>query len=133
MTELKLFLSGNNGKASFVIEEDDYDLSFPAYSEKGFMVVEIVEGLNDSPWNKWDYKEVRIKGGGEWIQEGIGVDYFINQYLDEDIKEPGWYLIKGLYGKYVEGDGWDTDDEEYEEWYWDKVVKITEEEGRKLL
>lgn len=62
----------------------------------------------------------------EWIQEGIGFDYFVQEYTDEDLSQPGIYLFEGVTVDfsvwYVEG--WRHLKEVDENWEYSRCVRL---------
>ncbi len=62
-----------------------------------------------------------------YIQQGIGIDYFLENYVDMDeITTSGLYVVDGIIGTYYKGDGWSTDDDE--KWEYSEIRPATEME-----
>ena len=103
-----------------------YD-SLPKYSDEGTIVV-YVNGRNEKPSTyKWDIEVLENDGSTHWIQEGMGFDYFFDEYFeDKDFPEPGFYVIENVVGQVFKGDGWTTDDDE--DWEMNSPRKATPEE-----
>lgn len=110
---------------------DDYEL--PSYNDVGYICVEII-GKQVS-WNgneEWEIGDYTHSGSAFWIQEGVGIDYFINDIADlPEIDSPGIWLIEGITGSYIKGEWGFTDDDE--EWDWTGVRKLTDEEAKEYL
>lgn len=60
---------------------------------------------------EWEYD-----GAFFWIQEGVGLDYFVEtaDHGPVVLEENAVYVCEGLTVRYIRGDGWTTDDDE--EW-----------------
>jgi hypothetical protein len=102
---------------------DTSDFVLPKYSDIGWLKISIKFIDN----NSIEIEDSDYDGCVFWINEGIGIDYFIKEYTD--IRTDGEYLIKGIIGKYIKSDGYSTDDDErwyydYERWYYDEIVKL---------
>jgi hypothetical protein len=46
-----------------------------------------------------------------WLNEGMGISYFLSAYLEET-PGPGWWVFPKLAGVWIQGDGYSTDDDE---------------------
>jgi len=112
-------------------KEDEYDL--PSYGEYGKIIVEVL-GKIDTTFNhckwEWEIDRYTYEGSAFWINEGMGMDYFINSYILEDIPHEGIWVIDNIKGYYHKGDWGFTDDDE--EWEWGEVRLATEEEINEL-
>lgn len=55
--------------------------------------------------------EIQYEGGSAEIEADQGMlDVAIYDLLaDNEICNPGWWVIEGFYGHYTRGDGWETD------------------------
>lgn len=74
-----------------------------------------------------DIEIVDNSGCTIYIQEGIGFDYFLENYVDmEKITASGLYVVDGIIGTYYKGDGWTTDDDET--WEYSEVRPASEME-----
>lgn len=113
-------------KLNSQLEQFYYD-SLPKYSDEGTIVV-YVNGKNEKPSTyKWDIEVLVNDGSTHWIQEGMGFDYFFDEYFeDKDFPDPGFYVIENIVGQVVLGDGWTTDNDE--DWYMSNPRKATPEE-----
>lgn len=101
----------------------DEEFEPPSYSEPGRMLLEVT-----GPDENYD-REVECHdsdGSVCWIHEGVGVDWWLEQRDIPEIQAPGWYVIEGITGEYIRGDGWSTDDDE--EWEYKGVRPATPEE-----
>lgn len=104
-----------------VIPEEEYEL--PSYSSPGRILVDVFNILGPGHYNKiectiFDYDS---DSSVFWINEGMGIDYWLDQYCE--FTEPGVYVIEGITGEYVKGDGWMTDDDE--EWEYVSIRRAT--------
>lgn len=107
-------------------QADEYEL--PSYGEYGKIIVEIL-GKVDSMWHpgwQWEIDRYTYEGSAFWINEGIGIDYFINDYIREDIPGPGIWVIDDIKGEYIKGDWGFTDDDE--DWEWGDIRPATQDE-----
>lgn len=108
-------------------EETDVELGvepLPQYSEKGFIEIEILH-VSASRRDVWRYEveeiELDLSSSVFWIQEGVGIEFWCDSYLDLDL--PGKYRIEGIHGEYYRGD-WSAGEDDDEEWFFDKVMRI---------
>lgn len=111
-------------------EEDDYDL--PSYSEYGKIIVEIL-GKIDVSWHpkwEWEIDRYTYEGSAFWINEGMGIDYFVNSHILDDIPHEGIWVIDNIKGAYFKGEWGFTDDDE--EWEWGEIRLATEDEINEL-
>lgn len=104
-------------------EEDDYLDDLPGYSDRGRLIVKVIWGgerVIDDWYGPWDYEVLDYDPDSciMWINEGIGLDFFLR---DVDFPDEGTYLITNIHGQYFRGEWGYTDDDE--EWYWDDPVK----------
>ena len=108
------------------IEAEDYEL--PSYREIGKIVVEVLGKVDTSyhPGWAWEIDRYSYDGSAFWINEGMGIDYFINDYIGDDIPGPGIWTIEHIHGEYIKGDWGFTDDDE--DWYWGDIRPATLEE-----
>ena len=117
-----------------IIEADSpKDNEYPRYSDKGFILVEIVMVCKpeDKPLYRFEIGESVFDSSNApfWIKEGMGVDYWLDCYAPDDLKE-GWWVFEGVHAYYHKGDGWTTDDDE--DWYFDSVRPATDQEIKDL-
>jgi hypothetical protein len=106
--------------------EEDFDL--PSYGEYGKIIVEVL-GKIDSPFHpywQWEIDRYTYEGSAFWINEGMGMDYFINDYIREDIPGAGIWTIDDIKGTYFKGEWGFTDDDE--EWEWSDIRPATQDE-----
>jgi hypothetical protein len=106
-------------------DEDDFDL--PLYSTPGKMVIHVYyenppKSVYDETW-KWDDLEItyaELDTAIFWIQEGMGLDYFVESYLKYYmmsflIDGCQWFTVERITGEYHRGDwGFDDDSEKFE-------------------
>lgn len=107
-----------------LVSDDDHDDELPSYSDEGYIIVEIINIVPDSKFSKYEYNEIGYDGSAFWINEGVGMDYWLHEYVDID--ECGWWMIEGIVGHYMRGDGWMTDDDV--DWDYKNVRKATPNE-----
>lgn len=107
------------------IEEAKYEP--PAYGTPGWVLVEIVEVNEPGSIYRFTIEECAVdtENSTFWIQEGTGVEYWVDSHAPDDLTE-GWWVFEGVVGHYYRGDGWMEDDDE--EWYFDKVRPATQDE-----
>lgn len=110
------------------ITEEDQDYELPSYGDPGRIFVHIitVSGNTDNWSNRYDVELIDYDGDScvFWIQEGVGIDYWLDQCCD--FEHPGFYVIEGIKGEYIRGDGWMTDDDE--DWDFERIRKATPDE-----
>ena len=111
--------------------EEDFEL--PSYGEYGKIIVEVL-GKVDTTWNslgwEWEIDRYTYEGSAFWINEGMGMDWFINNYVLEDIPHEGIWVIDNIKGHYYVGTwGFDDDDEE---WEWSEIRPATQDEINEL-
>lgn len=103
------------------------DHKYPSYSDSGRILVHI-EGPGDGSCYCGKYELTVYDYDGDsavmWLNEGLGIDYWINEEVD--IWIPGWYVIEDVHGYYYRGT-WGFDDDT-EEWYYGDVRPATPEE-----
>lgn len=110
--------------------EDEYEL--PSYGEYGKIIVEIL-GKVDVSWHpKWEWEIDRhtYEGSAFWINEGMGIDYFVNSHILDDIPHEGIWVIDNIKGYYHKGEWGFTDDDE--EWEWGDIRLATQDEINEL-
>jgi hypothetical protein len=105
-----------------VMETDEDDFQLPSYRDPGRILVRY-HGPGESVY-RHDCEVLDYDGSVFWISEGVGFDFWLEQYVD--FPEPGVYVIEGITGEYIRGDGWTTDDDE--EWDYTSIRQATEEE-----
>lgn len=103
----------------FISEEpSEPEFELPAYSTPGDLLVEITNvDYNDHGCIKYMVEEIQYDSDTcvFWINEGVGVDYWLEDHVGDYIKEPGWYVIEGIVGHYIKGTyGFEEDSEEWE-------------------
>jgi hypothetical protein len=69
---------------------------------------------------KFEFEVFDHSGSTFWIQEGMGFDYFLSEYVE--IPHEGLFLVSGIVGTWIRGDGWTTDDDE--DWEHGEVTPI---------
>lgn len=113
-----------------VMDDNDYEL--PSYSEVGSITVEILGKIDISYHPKWEWEIDRYSydGSAFWINEGMGIDYFINGFVGDDIPHEGIWTIEGIVGHYYKGEWGFTDDDE--DWEWTNIRPATEDEINNL-
>lgn len=63
-------------------DADGPDFDPPRGDEPGKIIFEVIEGdsprwRHDDSWNDFEIGEYYYEGGAFWINEGVGVDYFL--------------------------------------------------------
>lgn len=105
---------------------DDLDFEYPSYSNKGWLLFEIIGPSATGVYTyEIDRYEIDTQNSSFWIQEGMGVEYFIEEYAPKNLKA-GWYVFDGIHGNIIKGDYYTIEDDE--EWYFDNFREATEEE-----
>lgn len=88
-------------------EADDFEP--PSYSEPGKILFHYKNPLSDDEVEIIDYDG----GGPFWLNEGGFMDYTVRDMIDLELE--GQYVLEGVLGTYIRGDGYVTDDwETYE-------------------
>lgn len=86
--------------------------------------------VTEDRWGRLDIEimERDYDGAFFWINEGVGLDYFLSEadHGDVVIEEDGVYVCEGLTVHYTRGDGWTTDDDEDWEDYSFRTATIEE-------
>lgn len=113
------------------IEEDDEPYELPSYDTPGRILVRSygkAEPYSDGRPSVYRFSTEVLSYEGDtsvhWISEGVGFDFWLDR-IDE-LETPGVYVIEGITGEYIRGDGWHTDDDE--EWDWQSVRLATQTE-----
>lgn len=99
----------------------------PPYSKPGRILVEVLSISRVNPRIVSYEVEILDYDGDSsvfWLQEGGYMDYWIQDKFDFDY--PDSYVIEGITGEYIRGDGYSTDDDE--RWYHERVRKATVDE-----
>lgn len=99
-------------------ESDDFEP--PLYSTPGRMLLEVT-GPDEQYGREVECHD--SDGSVFWINEGVGIDWWLEQHDIPEIQASGWYVIEGITGEYIRGDGWSTDDDE--EWEYKSVRPAT--------
>lgn len=109
-----------------VIETDPSEYEPPSYNKPGRLLVKL--DASDSIVYRYDVEVVDYDDDSSvfWINEGVGFEFWFDQYVDLELVEPGWFVFEGIVGEYIRGDGWHTDDDE--EWDWALCRRATESE-----
>ena len=103
-------------------EEDGFD--YPSYSKIGRILVTV--GPTDSTVYEHDYDvhDFDLDSSVFYINEGMRFDYWFDKHVE--FPSDGTFVIEGVCGEYVRGDGWMTDDDE--DWDYKEVRLATPEE-----
>lgn len=113
-----------------VEEGADDDCQPPSYKTPGRILVRYL-GPNGGRVYRHELEVLDYDADSSvfWISEGVGFDHWLD---DCDFPEPGVYVVEGITGEYIRGDGWHTDD--YEEWDFKGIRPATEaEQGSEAL
>lgn len=109
---------------------DEEEFEYPKYSDKGDIIFEVL-GEDETKVYRWHIEDVAYCGGSTfYVQEGVGIKYFVDWMGDDRITGPGFYTFVGVHGRYLRGDGWTTDDDE--DWEFDDLRPATPEEIEEL-
>lgn len=108
-------------------DEDSEEYKMPHRSKKGWIEFEIYHVyVNPISYVKYelDVIDADLDSAVAWINEGVGIDYFINEYID--LALPGKYRVEGVTCEYYRGYRSDyffgeDDDEEY---FFERVMRI---------
>lgn len=121
---------------TFTIIDDPlngHEPKLPSYSDVGRVFFELIDVCRSpSERDKYTIEVIDFDGHSSiyWLNEGQGIEYWLQGWLDLD--EPGFYVVEGITGQYIRGDGWMTDDDE--EWDLEFVRRADDEEiGRGSL
>lgn len=105
--------------------EDDYQP--PRITTPGRILFQLISiDQNKSPTYRYETEVLDYDGdtGVFWISEGVGFDYWFDWMID--LQEPGFYVLEGVRGHWIRGDGWTTDDDE--KWEFDLCRRATPDE-----
>lgn len=105
------------------IETEDYQL--PSIKSPGFILVHVL-GPGETGVYRFETKVLDHSESTFWINEGVGFDYWFDEYIDNEFDTPGYYVIEGVRGHWIRGDGYSTDDDE--DWEFASVRPATEKE-----
>lgn len=112
-------------------DETEQEFDYPSYKDEGRILFEVyhVYRCEDNPIRNKFYEievfDYDLDSSVFWLQEGMGVDYFLEElYLE--IEETGFYVLEDITGSYIRGDGWTIDDDE--EWECGILRRATDEE-----
>lgn len=105
---------------SFMHQEEKFEP--PSYSDPGRVLVHII-GPGEMGVYEYESEVLDHDGCTFWIQEGTGFDFWLDSF---DFDSPGYYVIEGIVGCIIRGDGWESDDDE--RWSYKSVRKATPEE-----
>ena len=101
-----------------IVDEPEEEPELPKYSDPGNILV-LVSGQKP--------EEIEVMGYDSgssvlWLQEGMGVEYWVRG-LAVTWAAPGYYMITGVKGEYIRGDGYTIDDDE--DWEFDEIRLAT--------
>lgn len=99
---------------------DCEDFVPPKYSTEGRILFQVEGAATEDPEITvidWDDNSAVF-----WLNEGIGIDYFLKHIVKVEFDQDGFYLLQNVYGEYYRGDGWETDDDE--EWYYGNIIRV---------
>jgi len=108
--------------------DDNVDYPFPSIRTKGRVLVNVGPSVSGGPSSyKHEYEVIYEDDETSifWIKEGVGWDYWFDAHIDFPT-EGGWFIVSGICGHFLPGDGWMIDNDE--EWEWDEVRPATESE-----
>lgn len=109
-------------------EDDGDDVFDTSYSEVGIIAFRVLStDTSYHGYERYEIETLHYDGSAFWIDEGMGIDFFINEMDDpSELQEGEFYIITNITGEYVRGDYGFTEDEEH--WYHDDIRKMTSEE-----
>ena len=110
-----------------IIEDDEPEPDLPGYGDVGAILFEIHHIYREAdPQQAYEIEVLDYSGSTMWIQEGMGIDYYLNECACIDLDEVGFYVMEGVTGRYIRGDGWEIDDDE--EWDFEYIRRASKEE-----
>lgn len=118
------------------LPDDEPEFTPPPYSTPGRVLVRVSprETVYKHTYEVLSYDD---DTGVFWVNEGIGFDYFFDNYVDfKSIlagADEGVFVVEGIKGEYIRGRGWisgDVCEEDDEEWEIGEIRHATEEEIR---
>lgn len=112
----------------FTLMDDNYEEP-PWDMSKGSVTFFVIQSWVDPDpklprRKKWlfEFEYEDYDGCVGWMQESIGLDYFLTSNFGPDDFKEGWtYTIHGITVHFTRGDGWTTDDDET--WEWETVTR----------
>jgi hypothetical protein len=99
----------------FTIRPAEPEPKLPRYSDEGrilFEISHVYRSPSDHERYEIEVLDYDSNSSIHWLNEGLGADYWLKEILELD--ESGFYVVEGVTGCYIRGDGWTTDDDE--EW-----------------
>lgn len=99
---------------SDITSTDDENYEPPSIKKPGTILFEILS-VDPNPGFHGDRYEIDVHDYDSdnsvfWITEGVGIEYWIEQHVDLEL--PGFYVLEGIAGSWIKGDGYTTDDDE---------------------
>lgn len=106
-------------------EPEEEENKLPSYRDRDWLLVHILhDGTGGYPLTVEEH--AYGYGCAFWIQEGTGFDFWIDQFFTTLTLAEGWWVIEGITGDYIRGDGWMTDNDE--DWSFEFVRPATQGE-----
>lgn len=112
VSEVKLTIMSIDNLMIIHDSVEDEDFTFPSYSEPGWVIVEITEVKPDDPYYRFCVENYAVDGSAFWINEGVGIQFWLDQYFKTNELFIGWWVIEDVVGYYSPGDGWNYDADE---------------------
>jgi len=109
-------------------EDDEIEYQPPAHSTPGRILVRVLGRVDTTYRYETEVLDSDTDTGVFWISEGMGFDYWFDQYIDKFPADEGTFVIEGVKGEYVRGEWGVTDDDE--EWEYASIREATPEEIR---
>ena len=108
-------------KALVVVPEDN-ESDFQWDMSKGWLEVKILAVSKSGKVADYDYGD--YTGCVDWLQEGMGIDYFLKEYFEKGTFKAGWtYTIHDIEVAFTRGDGWEIDYDE--DWDFGDITRTT--------
>lgn len=109
----------------------EVNFKLPSYGAPGRILVRVERPFLFKDEHDWDYDVLDWDRDSSvfWVEEGIGSDYFLADVCV--FTDPGVYVVEGITGRYIRGDGPYAEDTE--DWFYESIRKATKEEIEKEL
>jgi len=107
------------------------DFKPPPYGKPGRILVRVLGKVDTTYRYETEVLDSDSDSGVFWINEGVGYDYWFDQYIDKFPADEGTFVIEGIVGTYIRGRGWITGDiceEDDEEWEYKSIRPATARE-----
>lgn len=106
-----------------IINDDEPDRpELPGYGDPGSILVYISAKTDECPRDKWTYDVIDYSGSVFWLQEGQGIEYWLDTAVD--FPHEGLFLITNVKGVYHRGN-WSWGEDDSEDWDCDDPVPVS--------